>query len=111
MAPLVTVFGSASVNPLTAPARVLAALPGVDPSRLQAFLATRQDSPADAARLIAAMGPAARFLDAKSQRVPSVELSAQLPDGYAAAAHAVIVQLPQDSQPYRVLQWNPHPAR
>jgi len=111
MTPLVTVFGTAAVNPLTAPAGVIAALPGVDSGRLQAFLATRQGAPADPAKLIASLGPAGRFLDANPQRVPSVELSARLSDGYAAAAHAVIVQLPQDSQPYRVLLWNPRPAR
>jgi len=38
------------------------------------------------------------------------ELTAALPDGYAAAAHAVIVLLPQDSQPYRVLVWDPLPS-
>jgi general secretion pathway protein K len=39
-----------------------------------------------------------------------VELTATLVDGYAAAARAVIVALPQDSQPYRVLMWKPLPS-
>jgi len=110
MAGLVTVFGSETVNPLTAPPRVLAALPGVDGGRLESFLALRRGSPADAERLIAAFGPAQRFLEAKSQRVAAVELTATLADGYAAAARAVIVALPQDSQPYRVLMWKPLPS-
>jgi general secretion pathway protein K len=40
----------------------------------------------------------------------AVELTAALADGYAAAARAFIVLLPQDSQPYRVLVWKPLPS-
>jgi len=110
MAPLTTVFGSETVNPLTAPARVIAALPGVNRGQLEAFLAARRSFPADAERLIAMFGAGQSYLAAKPQRVVSVELTAALPDGYAAAAHAVIVLLPQDSQPYRVLVWKPLPS-
>jgi general secretion pathway protein K len=109
MAPLTTVFGSETVNPLTASPRVIAALPGVSRAQLEAFLAARRSSPADADRLIAMFGAGQAYLAAKPQRVVSVELKAALPDGYAAAAHAVIVVLPQDSQPYRVLVWKPLP--
>jgi hypothetical protein len=35
---------------------------------------------------------------------------AELVDGYAVAARSVIVVLPQDSQPYRVLVWTPMPS-
>ena len=109
MAPLTTVFGSETVNPLTAPARVIAALPGVTKVQLEAFLAQRRSSPADAERLIAMFGSGQSYLAAKPQRVVSVELAAALPDGYVAAARALIVLLPQDSQPYRVLVWKPLP--
>src|SRR5712671_2865132 len=110
MAPLTTVFGSETVNPLTAPARVIAALPGVNRVQLEAFLAARRSFPTNAERLIAIFGAGQSYLAAKPQRVVSVELTAALPDGYAAAAHAVIVLLPQDSQPYRVLVWKPLPS-
>jgi general secretion pathway protein K len=110
MAPLTTVFGSETVNPLTAPARVIAALPGVSRAQLEAFLAARRSSPADATRLAAMFGAGQSYLAAKPQRVVAVELAAALTDGYAAAAHAVIVLLPQDSQPYRVLVWDPLPS-
>jgi general secretion pathway protein K len=109
MAPLTTVFGSETVNPLTASARVIAALPGVNRVQLEAFLAQRRSSPADAERLIAMFGSGQSYLAAKPQRVVAVELAAALPDGYGAAAHAIIVVLPQDSQPYRVLVWKPLP--
>jgi general secretion pathway protein K len=110
MAPLATVFGSDTVNPLTAPAGVIAALPGVNRVQLENFLAARRSFPTDADRLSAILGQASVYLAVKSQRVVSVELAAALADGYAAAARAVIVLLPQDSQPYRVLVWKPLPS-
>jgi general secretion pathway protein K len=109
MAPLATVFGSETVNPLTASARVIAALPGVNNVQLEAFLAARRSNPTDADRLIAMFGSGQSYLAAKPQRVVAVELAAALPDGYATLAHAIIVLLPQDSQPYRVLVWKPLP--
>ena len=105
--PLTTVFGAETVNPLTAPAGVIACVPGVDRDQLQAFLATRRSSPNDAARLAAILGPSQRFVAAKPQQVVSIKLTAMLADGYGAAAHAVIVVLPHDQQPYRLLVWTP----
>jgi general secretion pathway protein K len=109
IAPLTTVFGDQTVNPLTAPPAVIAALPGVDAQRVAAFLSARRSSPSDADRLVRILGPAQQYLAVKPQRVASVDLTAALASGYAAAAHAVIVVLPQDSQPYRVLIWTPMP--
>jgi general secretion pathway protein K len=107
IASLATVFGAETVNPLTATAAVIASLPGVDRDRLGAFLAARRVSPNDAARLGEILGPAQRFVEAKPQLVVSVQIAAMLGDGYAAAARAVIVLLPHDSEPYRVLVWTP----
>jgi general secretion pathway protein K len=104
---LTTVFGAETVNPLTAPPGVIACLPGVDRSQLVAFLAVRRSFPNDAARLGTALGPAQRFVVAKPQQVVSVQLAATLADGYATAAHAVIVLLSNDKEPYRVLIWTP----
>jgi general secretion pathway protein K len=109
IAPLTTVFGDQTVNPLTAPPGVIAALPGVDAQRVAAFLNARRSSPSDADRLVGILGPAQQYLAVKPQRVASVDLTAALASGYAAAAHAVIVVLPKDSQPYRVLIWTPMP--
>jgi general secretion pathway protein K len=107
MAPLTTLFGSETVNPLTAPAGVVAALPGVNRAQLENFLGARRNFPTDAERLKATLGQASPYLAVKPQRVVSVELSAGLANGYSTAARAVIVLLPQDSQPYRVLVWKP----
>jgi type II secretory pathway component PulK len=110
--PLTTVFGAETVNPLTAPAGVIAAIPGVDRDQLAAFLAARRSAPNDAAQLAAMLGPAQRFVAPKPQQVASVRLAATLADGYATAAKAVIVLLPHDQQPYHVLVWTllPSPA-
>jgi general secretion pathway protein K len=106
IAPLVTVFGNETVNPLTAPAQVLAVLPGVDQARLAAFLAARPLA-SDPKQITAGLGAAQTYLDAKPPRAVSVHLAAVLADGTAAQAEAVIVCLPKDRQPYRVLVWNP----
>ncbi len=103
--PLSTVFGAETINPLTAPASVIASIPGVDRDRLAAFLAARRSAPNDVARLTAMLGPGQRFVAAKPQQVVSIELAATLADGYATAAHATIVLLPHDQQPYHVLAW------
>jgi general secretion pathway protein K len=113
MAPLATVFGNETVNPLTAPPAVIAALPGVTGPALAAFLEMRRAPAADPEQLAQmlgqALGPAQRFVAPRPQRVLSVELTARLANGYAAAARAVIVRLPQDREPYRILAWNPLP--
>lgn len=106
LAPLATVFGSATVNPLSAPAEVIAALPDVDRRALAGFLAARARGAADGARLSALLGPAARYVQVAPVRAVSVRLVATLPDGYAESAHAVLVGLAEDVQPYRLLSWD-----
>jgi type II secretory pathway component PulK len=108
--PLTTLFGAETVNPLTAPAGVIASLPGVDRDRLAAFLAARRSNPNDAARLATMLGPAQRFVAVKPQRVASIRLTATLAGGYATGAKAVIVLLPHDRQPYHVLVWTALPS-
>lgn len=105
--PLATVFGSETINPLTAPQGVIAALPGVARGQAEAFVRARRSSSADIERLLRLIEPARRFLAVKPVRVASVELMAELANGYAAGARSVIVVLPQDTLPYRVLVWTP----
>lgn len=104
VAPLITVFGSETINPLTAPAQVLAVLPGVDQARLAAYLDARRLT-ADPKQLVAGLGAAQIYLSARPPQAVAVHLAAVLSDGYAAAAQAVIVCLPKDPQPYRILVW------
>lgn len=107
MAPLITVFGSDGVNPLTAPVAVLRALPSFDAERLDAFLDMRSSPFADPERLAFLLGPAQKYLKAQQTHVVAVDLVAGTIGGYTAAARAFIVLLPDDKQPYRVLAWTP----
>ena len=110
IAPLTTVFGNETVNPMTAPADVIAALPGVDGGRLEAFLETRRAFPNDETRVTAILGPAQRYAKPAKRQAISVLITVVLADGYTSAARAVIVLLPEDAEPYRVLMWTPLPA-
>jgi general secretion pathway protein K len=107
IAPLTTIYGSETVNPLTASRGVIAALPGVNANRLDAFLAERRVAPSDATRLAQMLGPAQAYVSAKPQRIAAVELRATLREGQTAGARAVLAVLPQDSEPYRVLMFTP----
>jgi len=109
--PLATVFGSETVNPVTAPGNVLAALPGMDRERVAAILDARQRFASDPDRLNAILGPAQQYMQVKPQQAVSVDLVAKLADGFGTAAHAIIVRLQDDSEPYRVLSWTPLPYR
>jgi general secretion pathway protein K len=109
MRPLTTIYGSDTVNPLTAPAGVIAALPGVDGKLVEVFLAARRQTPTDGARISATLGPAQRYLAEKKEAVAAISLTATLADGYATAARAVVVVVHQDYQPYRILVWKPLP--
>jgi general secretion pathway protein K len=110
IAPLTTIYGSETVNPLTAPRGVIAALPGVDSGRLEAFLAERRNPAVDTNRLAQMLGPAQRFVGPQPQRVAAVDLMVTMPEGPGAAARAVIAVLQQDTDPYRVLVFTPMPA-
>jgi general secretion pathway protein K len=110
IAPLITVFGNETVNPLTASGAVLAVLPGIDRGRIAAFLDARR-RPMEPQQLVGLLGAAQKYLDVKPPQAVSVHLTAALTDGYAAEANAVIVCLKGDRQPYRVLAWTPLPPR
>jgi general secretion pathway protein K len=109
LAPLTTVFGDDRVNALSASAQVLAALPDMVPERVETFLAVRQ-GPINEAQLQQLLGPVSGYVKLQGRPVALAEMSVQLPDGYRTAAKAVIVVIPGDSQPYRVLAWTPVPA-
>jgi general secretion pathway protein K len=105
--PLITVYGSDAVNPLTAPVAVLGSLPFVDEARLATFLEMRSAPLVDPERLAFLLGQAQTYMKVQSRQVVAVDLVAGTTGGYAAKAKAFIVLLPDDKQPYRVLAWNP----
>ena len=109
--PLTTVYGNETVNPLSAPAQVIAALPGVDPSRVQTFVQMRDNFPADVAQLASILGTEQKYLAVKKPSAVSVHLMATLVNGFAQAARAVIVPMPEGAQPYRILVWDLLPSQ
>jgi general secretion pathway protein K len=110
IAPYTTVFGDETVNALTAPPEILRALPEMNDARIQRVLEARSVSPVDPARIEQILGPASLFVKPKTHSVARLELTAALADGFAAAAEAVIVILPKDQQPYRVLAFRQLPT-
>jgi general secretion pathway protein K len=56
------------------------------------------------------LGPAQRYAKPAKRGAITVLVTAALADGYAATARAVIVLLPHDVEPYRVLTWSPLPV-
>ena len=106
IAPLATVYGNETVNPLSAPAGVIAALPGVDPSRVQAFMQMRNNLPADVTQLASILGTDQKYLALKKPSAVSADLTATLVNGFAQAARAVIVPMPDGAPPYRILVWD-----
>ena len=107
MRPLATVFGDDKVNGLTATPEVLAILPGMNTGRVATFLETRQRGAATHDLLQQILGAANDVVGFDAGPVVRVDLAARLLDGYTAAASVIIVVLPQDSRPYRVLAWTP----
>lgn len=107
LAPLATVFGDDKVNALTAPPDVLAALPGMNASLVQAVLAMRAHPALADAQLHQITGGAGTYLKSKSRPIGRALLTARLPDGYVKQVRAIIVVLPRDTEPYRVLEWTP----
>jgi general secretion pathway protein K len=107
IAPLTTVYGSETVNPLTASAQVLATLPGTDAARITAFMQVRHRAPADTQQLASMLGTAQSYLGVNTGPVVArVDLVARVGDGFTEGAQAVAVLMPGDSEPYRVLVWN-----
>jgi general secretion pathway protein K len=107
IAPMTTVFGNETVNPMSAPANVIGALPGMEDGRLRAFLDLRRRVPDDSKQLLTALGPAQKFAADSPRLAVGVSIDAQVSDGYRAKAKAVIVAVDGDTQPYRVLAWTP----
>jgi general secretion pathway protein K len=112
IAPFATVYGSETVNPFTAPAQVIAALPGVEASRARSFVQMRRNLPSDsdAAKLAAILGTPPQYLEIKMPTV-LVVLTARLENGFTQAARAVVLPVAAGSLPYRVLVWDPVPSR
>jgi general secretion pathway protein K len=104
--PLVTVYsGVAQVNVFDAPPDVIAALPGMTPDRLHAFLAQRQETPQNGQILLPLLGQSASHATVEPSKTLRVTVRVSLDNGRQISSEVVIFMSESDSEPYRVLSW------
>lgn len=101
--PFVTVYsGRAEINVLDAGPTVVAALPGMTPSRLGAFLNERSTSFGQSA--LGSLGGAQNLTTTEGAKAMRVDVRARFDNGRQVASEVVILTGDGD-QPYRVLSW------
>jgi general secretion pathway protein K len=104
--PFVTVYsGQPQVNVFDAAPQVVAALPGMNPERLNAVLALRQRGPQNAANLLATLGPAQAFATTQGSKALRVNARIAFDSGQRMVTEAVIFVLDNGPDPYRILTW------
>lgn len=104
--PFVTIYsGRREVNVFDAPPEVIAALPGMTPDRLNAFLDQRESAPADPDSIPRMLGPNQVGATAEGSDAMRVKVRIALDNGRQAASE-VVVLMGADEQPYRVLYWH-----
>jgi general secretion pathway protein K len=104
MLPFVTIYsGRPEINVFDAAPQVIAALPGMNPSRLNTFLDRRESAPVDPDSIPRLLGdqPGATTDGADAVRV---RVRIGFDNGRQAAAEVVIL-MNADDEPYRVLSW------
>jgi len=106
MLPYVTVFsGQSGVDVLDAASEVIAALPGMSPSRVYAVLSARQKAPQDEEALTALLGPAQNFAVHAAGMATRVNVVIGFDNGRRVGAEAVILPLKDADRPYHILYW------
>jgi general secretion pathway protein K len=106
--PLVTIYSDvAEINVLDAAPEVIAALPGMTPARLDAFLSQRESlSPDDPQFVIGALGGKQVGATVVGSAAYRVRMRIILPDGRQSRPEAVIMIMgPGEKEAYRVFAW------
>lgn len=106
--PFVTVYsGMGEINVLDAAPEVVAALPGMTPARLDAFLNQRSSLPPDNPEfVIGALGGRQIGATVAGSDAYRVRMRIVLPDGRQRRPEAVImIQGPGEKNAYRILRW------
>jgi general secretion pathway protein K len=105
--PLVTVYnGQAQVNALAAPPEVIAALPGMSPDRLYAFLAQRRSAPQNTQVLLSMLGQAQSSAAIEAGKAARVTVRTAFDNGRRLNSEVVIVVFEDAPEPYRVMSWH-----
>ena len=104
--PFVTVYSAQpGINPMDAAPQVLAALPGMDPSRLNAVLNERAAGRRNAPRVQGMLGAAQVLAGAQGSKAFRVTARTAFDSGQRVTTEAVIFILDSGSDAYRVLTW------
>lgn len=104
--PFLTVYsGQPQINIFNAAAQVVAALPGMDPERLNAVLVLREAGPQNAEGLLAMLGPAQALANTQGNKALRVTARIAFDSGQRMTTEAVIFILDSGTEPYRVLTW------
>jgi general secretion pathway protein K len=107
--PYLTVYsGQPQVDIFNAAPQVLAALPGMDPQRLQTILVQREaapQTPETAQALLATLGPGQTFANAQGNKSLRVTARIVFDSGQRMTTEAVIFLLDSGTDPYRILTW------
>ena len=108
--PYLTVYsGQPQVNIFTAAPQVLAAVPGMDPQRLQTILVQRAAAPQNeqtTQALLAMLGGAQAYANAQASKALRVTARIAFDSGQRMTTEAVIFLLDNGTEPYRVLTWH-----
>lgn len=110
--PLVTVdCRKPGIDPMVAPAGALAAVPGLDPPALAAFLEARGRAPLEALEARAdALGAGNKYLEISPQQAFTVTATARLATGIAVAWRAVVWITGDPARPYLFRAWKKVPT-
>jgi general secretion pathway protein K len=104
--PFVTVYsGRPQVNVLDAAPEVIAAMPGMNDSRLNTFLAQRQASPENTDALLPLLKDAQQYATTKGSKALRVRVSIAFDDGHRENSEVVILVFDEGDQPFAVLSW------
>ncbi len=108
--PYLTVYsGQPQVNIFGAAPQVLAALPGMDPQRLQAILVQRLATPQNeqtAQALLAMLGATQTYANAQAGKTLRVTARIAFNSGQRMTTEAVIFLLDNGIDPYRIFTWH-----
>jgi general secretion pathway protein K len=108
--PYLTVYsGQPQVDIFKASPQVLAALPGMDPQRLQAILVQRASAPQNeqaAQALLGMLGAGQTFANTQGNKSLRVTARIAFDSGQRMTTEAVIFLLDSGTDPYRILTWH-----
>ena len=103
--PYLTVYsGQGTINLLSAPPAVIAAIPGMTPDRLQLVIVTRASAdPTDAPPT--QLGAGASYVATQPSAANRITVDIRFVSGRRTRSQAVVLLVDKDTEPYRVLHW------